>query len=267
MPELPEVESYRRALELAYRGKRILGIAFHRDDIRAPLDRTGLRRVFARGATLVGLGRDGKRLVLTTDRGEALVSLGMSGSFHPGKSKKMLHEHVTLRFEDGTRMAYVDPRRFGHWEVRVGQLPHLADPLDEGSLRALFASPRWTRSERSVKDALLDQREIGGIGNIYALEALHLSGVDPRRTLRSLSTKERVRIVEALPPLLHRAIERGGSSIATYRTLSGERGDFQDLHRVYDREGEGCPKRGCGGTIVRIAQGGRGSWLCPACQR
>ncbi len=135
------------------------------------------------------------------------------------------------------------------------------------SLKELFISERFLKSSRSIKDVLLDQREIGGVGNIYALEALHLVGVDPRRKVCAMMKEEFAKLSTVLPKVLEVAINKGGSTISTYRRLNGDSGDFQTLHRVYDREGEACLKRGCDGVIERIKQGGRSSWLCPMCQK
>lgn len=265
MPELPEVESYARALQKEYAGKIISHVVFHRDNIRNTLDKNALRDIFE-GVKLAEVFRDGKRLVMKTKNGEVVISLGMSGSFIPAQSVPMKHEHITMHFKDKSALGYVDPRRFGSWEVRGGALPHHADPMDSASLQKLFISERFLKSTRAIKNALLDQREIGGVGNIYALEALHLSGVDPRRSVNKISKAEFVSLSKTLPKVLAHAIDAGGSTVSTYRRLHGDSGNFQELHRVYDRAGEKCMKRGCGGTILRIKQGGRSSWLCEECQ-
>lgn len=265
MPELPEVESYVRALRKEYAGKTVSRVVFHRDNIRNTLDKKALRGIFE-GVKLAEIFRDGKRLVMKTKHGEVVISLGMSGSFIPAQSVPMKHEHVTLHFTDGSMLGYVDPRRFGSWEVRSGALPHHADPMESESLKKLFSSERFMKSTRAIKDALLDQREIGGVGNIYALEALHLSGIDPRKSVNKISQAEFASLSKTLPKVLAQAIDAGGSTVSTYRRLHGDSGNFQELHRVYDREGEKCLKRRCGGTIIRIKQGGRSSWLCARCQ-
>lgn len=266
MPELPEVESYVRALRKAYAGKIISRIVFHRDNIRNILDKKALRNVFE-GRVLNDIVRDGKRLVFMTENGEVLISLGMSGSFSPAHTSPLKHEHITLHFWGGSALGYVDPRRFGSWELRKGALPHRADPMSSPSLKKLFASERFAKSTRTIKDALLDQREIGGIGNIYALEALHLSGVNPHRSVVSITNTEFASLAKTIPKVLTQAINKGGSTISTYRRLHGDSGDFQELHRVYDRAGERCRKRGCSGTIIRTKQSGRSSWHCGVCQK
>lgn len=265
MPELPEVESYARALKKEYAGKTISRVVFHRDNIRNTLDKKALRDIFEK-QKLTDVYRDGKRLVMKTNGGEVLISLGMSGSFIPASATPQKHEHVTLHFTDGSALGYLDPRRFGSWEVRGGALPHRADPMSSVSLKKLFSDERFMKSTRSIKDLLLDQHEIGGIGNIYALEALHLARVSPLRKVMSLTKKEFALLASIIPKVLTQAIDAGGSTVSTYRRLHGDAGDFQELHRVYDREDEKCLKRGCGGKIARVPQGGRSSWYCPKCQ-
>lgn len=268
MPELPEVESFAKALSEKYTGKTIRMVSFHRDDIRTPLPIRALREIFRDGAIITDISREGKRLVITTTTGAVRVSLGMSGAFmsaEPNTRKK--HEHITIHFHDAPPLAYVDPRRFGIWDVHDGVGTPSIDPLSASALKELFLSQKFSESSRSIKTALMDQRMIGGIGNIYALEALHLAHVAPHRPCRSLNEEEKEALAKVIAKILARAIEMGGSTIRTYRSLHGKKGDFQSLHRVYDREGETCLKKGCGGIIVRQTQGGRGSWYCAKCQR
>lgn len=268
MPELPEVENFARALSSEYGGKIIRIARLHRSDLRSVLDKQAILSTLSPKATFLGASRDGKRLVLRTDHGELLVSLGMSGAFLPADPKRpKTHEHMTVVFTDGTAFGYVDPRRFGHIEPRKGPLPHLADPLKRGSVLALLSSPSVGRSKRSIKDILLDQRLIGGIGNIYALEALHIAGIRPTRRAYTVRREERSILATALISVLRRAIKMGGSTIATYRTLGGDPGTFQNVHRVYGRADLPCRKNDCRGTIKRIVQSGRSSFFCPVCQK
>lgn len=267
MPELPEVESFRLAIMKEYAGRKFRSIVFHRNDIRYPLTEA-IKGVFPRGSTLSLVERDGKQLVLRTEHGAVQISLGMSGAFLPAiPGSPRPHEHVTLIFEDGAALGYVDPRRFGYWKIYDRPLAHLADPLDTLSLNTLFASDRFRSRTRAIKDLLLDQALIGGVGNIYALEALYSAGIHPKRSAQSISPAQYRKLAKALPSILQSAIDKGGSTISTYRRLEGNNGEFQELHRVYDREGENCIKKNCSGTIIRIPQGGRSSWLCPECQK
>lgn len=267
MPELPEVENFARSLSKRYGGKRIVDTRLRRSDIRAPLDRKAILSILAPHARFICATRDGKRLILRTDRGALLVSLGMSGAFLPADpARPGKHEHLTIIFSDDA-LAYIDPRRFGYIEPYVRALRHLADPLDRKSLSSFFSDPRILPSERRVKDILMDQHLIGGIGNIYALEALHRAGIRPTRRMKTLARPERDALSAALPPLLKNAVRLGGSSVATYRTLHGTRGNFQNLHRVYGRASLPCLRPNCRGTIVRSVHGGRSSFYCPKCQR
>ena len=267
MPELPEVESFRKALEKEYLGKKIREVYFHRKDIRYPLT-PQIKEVLRPGATITRFGRDGKQLIIETKYGMINVSLGMSGTFLPtSPNHPQKHEHVTIVFEDGLALGFIDPRRFGFWKVRRDPLPHLADPLDEEGLSVLFAKHIWNKRTRNIKDALMDQKMIGGVGNIYALEALHAAGIRPARSCGKITRKEYALLAYHLPRILERAIDGGGSTISTYRRLHGEDGNFQEYHHVYNRAGQTCLKKGCGGTIKRIVQGARGSWYCPKCQK
>lgn len=267
MPELPEVENFARAITRRFSGKRIVAIHFHRNDIRKTLNKKAVANILAPGARFIGAKRDGKRLVLRTERGALLISLGMSGAFLPADpARPGKHEHLTVIFSDDA-LAYVDPRRFGHIEPYEKKLPHLAEPTDRDSLLALFAHSKIRTSRRQIKDILMDQRLVGGIGNIYALEALHRAGIRPSRRMKTLTKSELRTLAITLPPLLQKAIRLGGSSIATYRTLHGAHGNFQKFHRVYMRTGLPCLRPNCGGIIVRSMKGGRSNFYCPKCQR
>jgi formamidopyrimidine-DNA glycosylase len=270
MPELPEVESFVQALKREYAGKRLKGVRFHRPDLRFPFAKPVLEKIFFKGATFLEPMRVAKQMVLSTEGGMVAVSLGMSGAFLPSAfPNTLVHEHVTLLFEDGSALAYVDPRRFGFWLAveRVEDISIAADPLSESSLKECFRLRAFEQSQRSIKEALMDQSLIGGLGNIYALEALFRAGVSPLRACAQVKPAEYRKLAQVIPLLLKQAIDAGGSTISTYRRLHGESGGFQELHLVYDREGEKCLAQGCKGMIRRSVQNGRGSWWCPRCQR
>ncbi|MEY4066615.1 MAG: hypothetical protein RIR26_2823 [Pseudomonadota bacterium] len=270
MPELPEVESFARAMEREYAGKRLRGVLFHRADLRFPFDRPSLEKIFALGTTFLPPQRVAKQIVLRTDRGMAAVSLGMSGAFLPSDyPRKGLHEHVTILFEDNTALAFIDPRRFGFWKpvLSYAEVSQAADPLNSESLETVFRTKAFQASQRSIKDALMDQSLIGGLGNIYALECLYRAGISPRRLCSRVKKTEYSRLAEVIPPMLVQAIDAGGSTVSTYRRLHGDSGGFQEFHLVYDREGERCSKESCAGLIRRAVQSGRSSWWCPRCQK
>lgn len=270
MPELPEVESFALALKREYAGKTVRGVHFHRADLRFPFDKPVLRKIFSEGSTFRDPQRVAKQLVLSTEQGMVAISLGMSGSFLPSRfPKTALHEHVTIVFSDGSALGFIDPRRFGFWKPvqTLGEISQAADPLKTESLLGVFETSPFQKSQRSIKDALMDQALIGGLGNIYALEALCRAKVSPFRKCVKVKAAEFERLAAIIPPLLHQAIDAGGSTISTYRRLHGDSGGFQELHLVYDREGEACPNTSCGGIIRRRVQGGRSSWWCPRCQK
>jgi formamidopyrimidine-DNA glycosylase len=270
MPELPEVESFVQALKREYAGRRLKGIRLHRRDLRYPFDKRRLKKIFAKGETFLDPQRVAKQMVLRTEAGMVAVSLGMSGSFLPSPFPKTLpHEHVTLLFEDGSALAYIDPRRFGFWLCvdSLDEVSTAADPLNALSLKRLFRHHRFSGSQRSIKEALMDQSLIGGLGNIYALEALFRAGISPLRACASVKPAEFYKLAQIIPPLLQAAIEAGGSTVSTYRRLHGDAGGFQENHLVYGRDGEQCLASGCKGTIRRSVQSGRGSWWCPRCQK
>ncbi len=267
MPELPEVESFARALNYEYRNKPIKDVIFRRDNIRYALDKKALRKVLARGICIEKFHRDGKQLILETARGSIAISLGMSGAFHPADATKPAkHEHITILFENGAALGYTDTRRFGFWITYDKPLSHKADPLSKKSLLSFFTSEQFMKSSRSIKDILLNQKCIGGIGNIYAAEALHLAKIHPQARAKDIS-KERAKLLAGkIPIVLNKAIDKGGSTISTYRRLNNEAGNFQEFHKVYARHGEPCLTSKCTDTILRIIQSGRSTWYCPTCQ-
>ncbi|MFN7983477.1 MAG: bifunctional DNA-formamidopyrimidine glycosylase/DNA-(apurinic or apyrimidinic site) lyase [Vicinamibacterales bacterium] len=270
MPELPEVESVRRELEPVMSGARISEVVLYRD---------GLRRAFPEnlrdelvGCTIKRVDRRGKYLLAPLSSGTTLViHLGMSGSFrvergHVAVREPEKHDHVDIALASGAIVVFNDPRRFGLMDLiadgeigeRLGLGPEpLSDDFDAAVLARACA-----RSKAPLKAILMDQGVVAGVGNIYASEALHRSRLSPKRRASTLVTptgrpRERaVQLTEAVKAVLLEAVERQTGH--PYR---------DSRFRVYDRDGERCPRRGCGGTIVRIVQAGRSSFYCPRCQR
>lgn len=269
MPELPEVQTFAQNIHYNFAGKKIKKIIFHREDLRYPFDKKTFQQIFSMDTELLRCFRVGKQLVLQTEYGAALISLGMSGAFKETDGKiPEKHEHVTLLFKEGIALSYVDPRRFGYWLVYdEKQMNQVVDPLNENDLLNFFATHHFCESQRSVKDVLMDQKLIGGIGNIYALEALFISQVHPLRPCAQVTKKEKKELSQAIPKILNKAISLNGSSVVSYRTFAGESGSFQVHHFVYNRQGKPCKAPQCSDTILRISQGGRGSWFCPSCQK
>jgi formamidopyrimidine-DNA glycosylase len=273
MPELPEVETVRRLLDSTVRGRLIRTARTSRLELHGrPL--TGLARAL-RGRTIRKLERHGKFLLVRLDAGWTLLShLGMSGRwlFYPREAERGLeHVHLRLDFADGAKLLYQDPRRFGMLRVvadaKLEEDPSLAllgpDPLASPPTGERLAALGGL-GRLAVKQFLLDQRRIAGLGNIYASEVLHRAGVDPRRIARSLSRPEWDAIAREIRAVLAEAIERSGTTFSMYRTVWGEPGGYGDRLRVYDRAGEPC--RRCATAIRRIIQGQRSTFFCPVCQ-
>jgi formamidopyrimidine-DNA glycosylase len=283
MPELPEVETVRRGLAPTFVGRRIAHATARRPDLRFPLPARFTARL--KGRKVAALRRRAKYLLADLDSGETLVMhLGMSGSFrienqpvgqfHHPRGKAPTHDHVEFAFEGGTRVVYNDPRRFGFMDLiataALDRHPLFAgigvEPLGpEFSVDALSAALAGSRAP--LKTALLDQRRIAGLGNIYVSEALHRARLSPLRAAGSLARPELRRLAKAIPEVLEAAIAAGGSTLRDHRQADGALGYFQHSFVVYDREGAVCSNPRCRGIISRTVQGGRSTFYCPTCQR
>ncbi len=293
MPELPEVETVRRGLEPAMDGARFAKVEVRRGDLRWPLPADFAKRL--QGKAVIGLGRRAKYLLADLSSGDVLIMhLGMSGSFHVfredgakalaryyhERAQHAAHDHVVFHMSSGSIVTFNDPRRFGSMKIVArGNLD------DEPLLRGLGPEPlgnefdaamlaRACRGKRtSLKAALLDQRIVAGLGNIYVCEALHRARLSPLRLASTIATRSGApnrraeRLVEAIKAVLNAAIKDGGSSLRDHKLTDGELGMFQHHFRVYGREGEKCREPGCSGVIKRIVQNGRSTFYCPACQK
>lgn len=283
MPELPEVETVRRGLEPAMTGHVIAMAQVNRPDLRWPLpDRMADRLT---GARVLRLRRRSKYILADLSTGETLlIHLGMSGRilisgqmpgvFHHDHPAPQKHDHVVLTMDSGVRVTFNDARRFGAMDLYpsgaddahpllsgLGPEP-LGNAFDESYLVA-----RLKGRATPIKAALLDQRLVAGLGNIYVCEVLFRARIDPRRSAGSLSPEQAAGLVPIIREVLAEAIAAGGSSLRDYRQADGELGYFQHAFRVYDREGQPCVVPGCTGTIARIVQSGRSTFYCPQCQR
>ena len=300
MPELPEVEIVRRGLQPAMEGAKIVKADLRRKDLRFPFQKDFVVRL--EGQTVTGLGRRAKYLMADLASGDVLLMhLGMSGSFrvlnddektpgkfHFSKSEDRAHDHVVFQMSSGAAIVFNDPRRFGYMKViarnALDREPLLKDlgpePLGNEFDAAMLARACANR-KTSLKAALLDQRVVAGLGNIYVCEALFRAQLSPRRLAATLATKagqrkgvaggeptdHARRLVEAIHAVLNEAIKAGGSSLRDHRQTSGELGYFQHSFQVYDREGETCQTAGCGGIVRRFTQNGRSTFWCPKCQK
>jgi formamidopyrimidine-DNA glycosylase len=293
MPELPEVETVRRGLQPVMEGARFDRVEARRGDLRWPLPADFVKRL--EGQTVTGLGRRAKYILADLSSGEVLLMhLGMSGSFrvalagaektpgdfHHERSKAAAHDHIVFHMSNGGVATFNDPRRFGCMKL-VAREALEEEPL----LRALGPEPlgnvfdaavlaqACAGKKTSLKAALLDQRVVAGLGNIYVCEALHRSHLSPKRKASTITDRKgepngrAVDLVDAIRAVLGDAIAAGGSSLRDHRQTSGELGYFQHSFRVYDREGEPCPTRGCPGIVRRIVQSGRSTFYCPLCQK
>lgn len=277
MPELPEVESLRRILARSAAGRRIVGARIGRARLRRRVP-TDFAREIA-GRRIVRIRRRGKYLLLDLDDGGAIViHLGMSGSLthrRPGISFNGFdprHDHVEFLLDDGSRLVFNDPRRFGIVRYvsrnRLGELAELAhlgpEPLGRRFARDLLL--RAVRGRKAaIKNLLMDQRVVAGIGNIYAAEILFRAGVRPTRRAGRLTRAELARIVAATPAVLREAIGSRGTTFRSYRDSRGRPGAFARRLRVYGREGEPCYL--CSTPIRNCVVGQRASFFCPKCQR
>lgn len=270
MPELPEVETTVRGLRPVLEGQAIASIETRRGDLRRPFPEN-LRQAMT-GARIVALSRRAKYGLIDTDRGDTMIfHLGMSGRWRVDPAELLLHDHLIVETAAGRRLALNDPRRFGSvdlWPTAdLAAFPAFAalgpEPLGPdftgAHLRRVLAGRRM-----SIKLALLDQRIVAGLGNIYVCEALYHARIAPQRAAGRISFARLDRLVSAVHEVLDAAIEAGGSSLRDYARPDGELGYFSKQFAVYGREGQPC---GCGATVERYAEGGRSTFWCPACQR
>ncbi|MES2896991.1 MAG: bifunctional DNA-formamidopyrimidine glycosylase/DNA-(apurinic or apyrimidinic site) lyase [Pseudomonadota bacterium] len=286
MPELPEVETVRRGLQPVLEGRRLARVEVRRADLRFPFPEGFVQRLT--GATIQRLDRRAKYLIAELDRGETLVMhLGMSGrfeiarpqgavrpgEFHYAADPDPKHAHVVLDTDDGDRVTYYDPRRFGYmalldtatrdqhpWFAGLGPEP-LSPAFDANLLEKAFAGRK-----QGPKTLLLDQRIVAGLGNIYVCEALNRARISPFKPAGGIKPARLGPLVEIIREVLNEAIAAGGSTLRDYAAADGALGYFQHRFRAYDREGQACLNEGCGGVVARQVQAGRSTFFCPDCQ-
>ncbi len=289
MPELPEVETVRSGLSKHFQGRSISSVVLKRENLRFPFP-PNMAEVL-QGRKFVEVQRRAKYLLIRlSGRLTLMVHLGMSGYFSllgPGEEKKSMHaysegeligngkhDHVTICLDDGSRVVYTDPRRFGMMDIvkTIDEnshrlLKHLGpEPLgNEWNAETLCNSLRERRI--NMKTALLNQKIVVGIGNIYACEALFRAKISPERIASSISTKRAELLVSSIKEILNAAIDSGGSTLNDFQAVDGELGYFTHFFQVYDREGEECTSDDCKSTIKRIVQGGRSTFYCKNCQK
>ncbi|NRB34178.1 MAG: bifunctional DNA-formamidopyrimidine glycosylase/DNA-(apurinic or apyrimidinic site) lyase [Rhodobacteraceae bacterium] len=283
MPELPEVETVRRGLAPAMEGVRIARAEVNRPDLRWPFPERMAERL--QGQRVERLGRRSKYILADLSSGETLlIHLGMSGRMvvsgdplgqfvhdHPAAEK---HDHVVLHMENGARITFNDPRRFGAMDLldtataedhkllaEIGPEP-MGNAFNEAYLIAALKG-----KNTPIKAALLDQQIVAGLGNIYVCETLFRAGISPMRKAGRISAQRVATLVPIIREVLQDAIAAGGSSLRDFRQADGELGYFQHSFDVYGREGEACRRDGCHGIVRRAVQSGRSSFYCALCQR
>ena len=283
MPELPEVETVMRGIEPAMTGYKIDELILNRPDLRWPFPGGMAERVS--GAKVLGLRRRSKYILADLDSNETLlIHLGMSGRIlvsgdplgnfvhdHPPIEK---HDHVIFSMENGARITFNDPRRFGALDLldtnsgdahpllrNIGPEP-FGNEFHEDHLVNILK-----KKNSPIKSALLDQRIVAGLGNIYVCEVLFRAGVSPKKLASKISAKRTAPMVAIIRDVLGEAIQAGGSTLKDFRHSDGELGYFQHTFKVYGREGETCSNTDCEAEVKRIVQSGRSSFYCPKCQR
>jgi len=275
MPELPEVETVRRGLALKMTGRKIVEAELRRQDLRRPFPPM-LSRTLT-GSKIGKLSRRGKYILIELDdNGTLLLHLGMSGRITagPAGAPHATHDHVILTLDDGTVVRFNDARRFGLLDyMRRGEEsahPLLAgmgpEPLEPG-FDGNYLAQKLAGKMTPLKAALLDQKIVAGLGNIYVCEALYRAGLSPRRLAATVTGARATKLVAAIKATLNDAIEAGGSSLRDYVQADGELGYFQHKWAVYGREGEPCPGCTCKEGVQRIVQSGRSTFFCAKKQR
>ena len=283
MPELPEVETVRQGLLPVLEGRRLKRVIARRGDLRFPLPAKFAERLT--GRRVEKLTRRAKYILAHLDGGEVLIMhLGMSGRFsiEGAKVGKFVHatpeagkhDHIVFETDQGARVTFTDHRRFGMMDLfqasETATYKYLAalgpEPLSDAFSPAVL--DKALKGKRTpIKAALLDQRIVAGLGNIYVSEALFRAGISPKRIASTIPGERSRKLVPEVKAVLRAAIKAGGSTLRDYKKTSGELGYFLHSFAVYDRDGEKCPRKGCGGTVKRIVQSGRSTFYCPTCQR
>ena len=277
MPELPEVETVRRGLSPVMEHFVFDKVTLNRPNLRFPFDLKFKDRV--EGQTLINLSRRAKFLQAELSSGERLfMHLGMSGRFTIESQKlgnfvhapvtNSKHDHVVFEMSSGHTITFNDPRRFGFMELVEKDAPYRLDHLGPEPLSNAFNAPALRSALKGkksrIKAALLDQKVVAGLGNIYVCEALFRAGISPKRIAGGLRVKENELLTAHIKDVISEAIDAGGSSLKDFANTDGELGYFQHNFSVYGRENDPCPV--CTTAISRISQSGRSSFYCPNCQ-
>lgn len=270
MPELPEVETTRRGIEGALRGRKVVGLVVRERRLRWPVQRAIAGQVT--GQRVNGVGRRAKYLLIELETGTLISHLGMSGSLRVVAQSlpPQRHDHFDLVLDSGRCLRFNDPRRFGslHWTRQDPAAHRLLVGLGPEPLGAEF-NPGYVAAmakgrKVAVKPFLMDQRVVVGVGNIYASEALFRAGIHPKRAAGRIAERRLAALVDAVRVTLGEAIEQGGTTLRDYVDPDGRPGYFRQQLFVYERAGQPC--RQCAGPVRRLVQGQRATYYCPVCQ-
>lgn len=269
MPELPEVETVCRGLEPTICGQHITGITLHRPNLRFPFPDGFATKI--EGASVVAVRRRAKYILIDLSNNLTwVIHLGMSGRILLNEKATTIHDHVEVALEKGS-FVYQDPRRFGYMDILPTDTLENSrwfnalgiEPLS-GLFTGSYLHEKFKTKKAPIKNLLLQQSIVVGLGNIYVCEALFSTGIRPTRSGNTISKKQLDLLVENIKIVLHRAIKAGGSSLQDHRQVDGTLGYFQHDFKVYGREGKLCAT--CKTNILRITQAGRSSFYCPLCQ-
>ncbi len=276
MPELPEVETVIQGLKPAIEGQFLNNVIINRYDLRGGIPDSFIQDTH--GSRITHIERRAKYIIINLSRDIVIIlHLGMSGSVRIYKDKNEYvprkHDHALFDCESGTRIAFEDPRRFGmlytapaeRWQAQapfntMGPEP-LSNAFDSSYLRTALK-----KRTSPIKSALLDQKLVVGLGNIYVCEALHRAHINPLRSAQSLNQSECDVLVPIIKEVLNEAISAGGSTLRDHKQTDGSLGYFQHSFRVYGQEHASCSQEKCSGTIIRCVQAGRSTFYCPQCQ-
>ncbi len=270
MPELPEVETVVAGLKPQIIGAKLVSVSHSGKSLRYPLPCFSLLL----SLRITDVTRRAKYLLFHFEHGQVLIwHLGMTGQFHvlPQSAQAATHEHVTLTFENGQTLRYRDTRRFGYAGLcdvhKLNQHPWFAklglEPLLSG-FDGKYLKNRLKNRKTSIKQAMMDNHIVVGVGNIYASEALYRAGINPKQAANSLHSKQYEALTQHIKAVLHEAIEAGGSTISDFVKADGKPGYFAHSFQVYGRDKQPCLK--CKTSIEKIILGGRASFFCPKCQ-
>jgi len=286
MPELPEVEIVRRSLDKKIRKKKVKKVIIRNRNLRIKIPSTFKK--FLENKTINKVLRFSKYLIIYLQNNEfCLIHLGMSGTIHliDFKTKKNFtnlsfynspflpnkHNHIEIIFDE-FKIVYNDPRRFGFFQIIKNQKElqnkffYLGpEPFDKNFNLKYFLQIVKNK-QKTIKDLLIDQKFVSGIGNIYASEILFLSKINPKKKSKLLSDKECSRIILNSKKVLSEAINKGGSSIRNFKNIEGIKGGFQDSFKVYQREGKNCKRLNCSGKILKKVISNRSTFFCNFCQ-